>query len=656
MPKDIFDPDVVRCLEEAAQPRVTPVVVDGRVVEVPRPFPSPTDWRDCWIYFLMLDRFNNPDAPPRGQWDRVYDYRQGGTFNGVREQLDYLQSLGVNAIWLSPVLKNAPHDWRYNYHGYGIQDFLAIDGRFASDGSSGTAEREFAALVDEAHARGIYIILDIVLSHTARVFDYLIDGQTRTIVCDGQIMHAPFNCEPEICWLDRSGKPNRQWQGVLPPAERLDWDDAVWPADLQRAEFFRRRGEKLSYDASNGFIRGDFGDMRQLVVEYLANSPEHEEIRRQYGERPVLEILIQCHAYLIAKYDIDGFRIDTAKHVDAGAIEIFGNAIREYALSIGKKNFFTFGEVADNEYIIAQFVGRNHQGDEGFGIDAALDFPLYHILPHVAKGICDVRELHKVFAERKHAQQGRISSHGEAGRYFVCFLDNHDQHARFNNQMTDERQVTMGVALLFCLQGIPCLYYGTEQGLQGTVDAHGNPDYNSAEAVREALWGKPDAFDRQHPLFQQIKRLAELRHGDPALRYGRLYFRRVSHNGRDFGYSYGMGGIVAFSRILSGREVLVVANTSTSRHFQGHVLVDADLNRQAKAYCLAHSNVGTSGMGEVTLIPGANLYDESVLVMTEDSAAIHVELAPMEVQIFTSCAPVGMVQDRRDEEMLLAVR
>lgn len=636
MPRSLNDQEFLQTLDDARQPRVTPVRVGERMVDVPRPFPSPTDWRDCWIYFLMLDRFNNPDTPPAGTWNRVYDYRQGGTFNGVRAQLDYLQALGVNAIWLSPVQRNAAPDWRFNYHGYGIQDFLRVDGRFASDGTSETAEQELQALVNEAHARGIYIILDIVLSHTARVFDYVINGALNKVVCDGGIMYAPFGKEPHIAWLNKTGEAQPEWQDVLPPPTALELDDAIWPSDLQFAGFFRRRGEKLSYDASQGFIRGDFGDMRQLVVEYQATAPEQDDIRRKHGPYPVLDILIRCHAYLIAKFDIDGFRIDTAKHVDAFAIETFGNAIREYALSIGKKNFFTFGEIADGEHIIRQFVGRNHVGDEGFGIDAALDFPLYHTLPDVAKGTRDVRDLHRVFAERKKAQQGVISSHGEAGRFFVAFLDNHDQYQRFNNVYTDERQVTMGLALHFCLQGIPCLYYGTEQGLQGAVDEQGHPDYNSAEAVREALWGKPNAFDTAHPIFRQIAALSGLRQREPALRYGRLYFRRLSQNGKDFGFSYGPGGIVAFSRILFGREVLVVANTSTTTPFAGYVLVDADHNRQPHIYRLAHSNLGTEGDAKVLLLSSANLYANDAFEKTEDSAAVHMTLQPMEVQILQS--------------------
>lgn len=647
MPKTIYDPELIQCLEDARSPREEVVLLEGREVRVPRPFPSPADWRDCWIYFLMLDRFNNPAAPPRGPWNQAYPRRQGGTFNGVRAQLDYLQALGVGAIWLSPVQQNAPYEADFNYHGYGIQDFLHVDRRFASDGAAETAEEELRALVREAHARGIYVILDIVLSHTARVFDYLIDDRLIRVLRDEGVMAAPWNHEPPVCWVDRTGAARRDWRNALPAADTLDRDDAVWPADLQRAAFFRRRGEKLSYDASQGFIRGDFGDMRQLVVEYLADRPELAELRRRYGLHPVLNILIHCYMYFIARFDVDGFRIDTAKHVDPAAIAIFGNAIREFALAIGKRNFFTFGEVADSEQIIARFVGRNPQSDEGFGIDAALDFPLYQVLAPVAKGACDVRALHRVYLERKRLQDHLVSSHGEAGRYFIAFLDNHDQWRRVNEPAADQRRVEIGLALLFCLQGIPCLYYGTEQGLQGAVDAQGNPDPTSAEAVREALWGKPDAFDRQHPLFREIGRLAALRRNEPALRYGRLYFRRISMNGADFGYSYGAGGLVAFSRILADREVLVVANTG-DRPFQGYALVDADLNRQPRAYRLACSNLGTQGVGQVRQTPAARLYDDDVVVMTEDSAALSVALAPCEVQIFVSAG--ALVTDECQEQ------
>src|SRR5580692_11262872 len=129
------------------------IQVDGQPKQIPYPFPSPTDWRDVWIYLLMTDRFNNDGKAPAGPWNQIYGFRQGGTFNGISAGLDYLQQLGVGAIWITPVLKNSiPPGWEYNYHGYGIQDFLTIDERFASDNTIATAELELAALIDAAHA------------------------------------------------------------------------------------------------------------------------------------------------------------------------------------------------------------------------------------------------------------------------------------------------------------------------------------------------------------------------------------------------------------------------------------------------------------------------------------------------------------------------
>src|SRR5512135_1921682 len=117
MPVSLLVPDVQMVLQQARQARGRP---DG-------PFPSPDDWRDQWIYFLLVDRFNNPQQPPRTQpWDGSIGTYQGGSFNGVRERLDYLQDLGVGAIWLSPVLQNCLYN-PYSYHGYGIQNFLAVD-------------------------------------------------------------------------------------------------------------------------------------------------------------------------------------------------------------------------------------------------------------------------------------------------------------------------------------------------------------------------------------------------------------------------------------------------------------------------------------------------------------------------------------------------
>jgi glycosidase len=629
MPTGVFSPEVLEAFAQARERALKPVeitvLVDDSPVKVPLPFPSPTDWRDCWIYFLLTDRFNNPNAPPKSPWDRKFNFRQGGTFEGVRQQLGYLQALGVKALWLSPVLKNSKPEqsgFEFTYPGYNAQDFLNIDARFASDGTQATAETELTALVQEAHARGIYVILDIVLNHAGRIFDYLYQGSVTPAFTDGGVMNGPLGSEPPIEWMNGLGAARGDWQNTLPDPSALSPDDAVWPTDLQRAVFFRRRGTTLSNTPGpDGFVPGDFGSMRQLVHEYDATAPGLAALRAQYGPFPVLSILIRAYQYLVAKYDFDGFRIDTVKYIRPDIVETFGNALREFALSIGKRNFFSFGEIYDTEQEIDRFVGRNSGDVDGFGLDAALDFPLFFQLGNVIKGFSGVETIQAVFENRKAAETNLISSHGEAGKYFVSFLDNHDQNRRFNAPGTPAEQVTLGLAVLFGLQGIPCVYYGTEQGLLGANDGAGHPSLDACESVREALWGRtPPAFDPGNPFYQQLQAIAGLRGSEAALRYGRLYFRQVSGDGLNFGPSRGAGGLIAFSRILADREVVVVANTSFGTPFSGWVIVDVDLNPSGRRFTAAYSNRGTMGSVVPRVGPGTQ-------------AALPVSLSPMEVQI-----------------------
>jgi glycosidase len=632
MIRSILSDEIVSTIKDAANGYETngfrEIIIDGNMKRVRYPFPSPGDWRDCSIYFLMIDRFNNPSRQPRERWNRRYGYHQGGTFQGIRTQLSYLKELGVNAIWLSPVLKNSrPPEWEYNYHGYGAQNFIAVDERFGT-------EQELMDLVIEAHGRGLYVILDIVLNHSARVFDYLIDGGTKDRFSDSSIINGLPGCEKEVEWLNGYGFPRNDWRNTIPDRHLLSDDDAVYPEELCNHLFFRRRGSKVTDNPGYDFVKGDFETMRQLVMEYDATVQGQENIRRKFGPRPVLSILVQSYAYLTAKFDFDGFRIDTVKYVHPDIIQTFGNAMREFAMSIGKANFFTFGEIYDNEDTIAKFVGRNGTSKEGFGIDAALDFPLHYKLPSVAKSLGNegVEQIRHIFENRKKKEQELISSHGEAGRFFVTFLDNHDKKERFNHPFSNRDQITLGLAILFTLQGIPCIYYGTEQGLDGTKSDDGKEDLGTLESVREALWGKPDAFDRGSFFYQEIRKIAHLRNITPALKYGRLYFRPVSGNGTDFGHSTGTGGILAFSRIIYNREIVVIANTNTIKDFYGFVIVDPDINRFEPHFSVLYSNRGTAGTCE--LESGLyNFWDNGQFSGSGISSRLYVQLKPMEVQI-----------------------
>ncbi len=651
----IADPAVTATIQfarTAARSNATKtILVNGRPLTIPYPYPSPTDWRDSWIYFLMIDRFNNPGAPPRSEqqtpavaWNEPYNFRQGGTFKGIEAQLDYIAGLGAGAIWISPVLKNplpdSPPHWPFNYHGYATQDFLTIDGRFASDGTSATAASELAALIDAAHARGIRVILDIVINHSAEVFKYIYQGQVTDAFTDPAILNGPLGDEPSIQWVDGAGTAQPGWLNSVPAG--ISGDDAIWPLDLQaHPDFFRRRGSFIPAEPAPGsFLKGDFGSMRQLASEYLTVSPAQQGIRSQYGQNPVINILIRVYSYLIANFDIDAFRIDTVMYVEPDMVQNFGNAIREFALSIGKRNFFLFGEIDDaNDTIVDQFVGRNTTDAKGsgLGIDAALDYPLFDRLPDVIKALqgSDVSIIRQLFQDRKEAEKNLITSHGEAGKYFVSFLDNHDQQQRFNTPSTPAPQILMGLAILFSLQGIPCVYYGTEQGLTGTINPDGTTATGAFECVREALWGKtPVAFDTANTFYVQITKLGRLRNSDTALKYGRLYFREVSGDKVNFGQSFGVGGLIAFSRVLYDREVVTVANTSTTSPFEGWVIMDVDINRPQLLMSVAYSNFNNAGASNVEIIPNAVFHKPNSITSSE-AAALFIKLAPMEVQVLT---------------------
>lgn len=520
------------------------VKFNGKTVKIPAHYPSPEDWRDNWIYFIMIDRFNNPNLPPKSElegihWDSIYEDFQGGTLNGISNRLDYIKSLGATAIWMTPPFKNCYYE--NTYHGYGIHNFLGIDPRFGT-------EEDLQNLVDQAHARGMYVILDIVLNHCGNIFRYI--DKNGNEVDSAAWQDSPYY----VRWLDKDGKAKSSQPISCGP------DECVWPSELQNNEYFRRQG---IFKPGNE-LQGDFYSLKEMVTERVEGLNYY----------PVRDILIKSYQYIIAKFDIDGFRIDTLKFIERPFSMAFGNAVREFAITLGKKNFFTFGEVWDSESKIASYVGRFTSDEDGvIGVDAALDFPLYYSLTGVIKGLNPPSNIVSMVEERKRQEKENIGYHGEASKFFVTFLDNHDQSERFYFWSKDhayDAQVPIGIGALFTLQGIPCIYYGTEQGLHGSGSA--------PEAVREALWGMPDAFDPNHPFYKAIQELSELRSAEAALRCGRQYFREVSGNGLEFGISTTSGGILAYSRVLADEEILIVINTSVANQWEGNVVIDYDLN------------------------------------------------------------------------------
>jgi len=567
------------------------------------PFPSPADWRDQIIYFLMVDRFNNPNAAPvHTPYDgaNIYAY-QFGKFAGVQQQLTYIKNLGAGAIWLSPVLKNLAWD-DSSYHGYGIHDFCSAEPKFAANPQN--ADTELRALVDAAHNAGLYVIFDIVLNHTGDVFAY--NGNST----------APFSPTPlPIQWRDDKGIAQPLETDVA-AIQNPSPDAVVWPSELQTNATFRRQGET----AGDSTI-GDFDSLKQLRTDIVT----------------VDNTLIKAYQYVIARFDIDGFRIDTLRYLPASFAQIFGNSMREYALTLGKKNFFTFGEILDPdpEADFINFIGRNTtQGNDmnsPVGVDAALDYPLYNTLVPAAKGSAPPASIVAMYNRRKQLDQDLLSSHGDASRYFVTFLDNHDNQQRFHwvqpgNPTQYDDQLTMAIACLYSLPGIPCIYYGTEQGLHG---------YGSDPAVREALWGLIPGFPQNTSFYPGMQKIVAVRQAQPSLRYGRFYFRPISGDHIHFAVSSFPNGIMAWSRIINDQEVLVVANTNTTQSAPPvDVILEITLSTPGQPVSILYSNkTAPTNPGPVTQLTNVIVTEPDGTTGTGPVNTTSVTLQPMEVQI-----------------------
>ncbi len=498
-------------------------------------FPSPRDWRDQVIYFLLVDRFDNnkrnvpaykPDTANRGRDPEQGGLFQGGNLKGTTRRLDYIKELGCTAVWLSPIFKNR-QEKDDSYHGYGIQDFLEVDSRF------GTVA-DLQELVKEAHARGMYVIIDIILNHTG----------------DNWAYRGGY---PYYYWKDAPAPFDFGFWREADPAPGFQEDDAVWPEELQNVDFYKRRGQIKNWWDQEEAVNGDFLSLKELNTK----------------RSDVLDTLIRVYKYWIGTTNIDGFRIDTVKHMEDTATAIFCNAVREYAKKIGKDNFFIFGEIVGDDMTLQRYIGRNtrfENTNERFpSLDAALDFPLYFILEETIKGFLDPSGLR----DRYERFKTMYSDHGEAGRYFVTFVDNHDQmsrpYRRFMHNDPYPRQAVLAIGYLLTSQGVPCIYYGTEQGFDGG----GNNDSYVRECMFGGNWGAFDTtgvhfFNNKNLIYKGIQDIAAIRAQEPALRYGRQYFREISEDGSRFAFPDRGRCTIAFSRILDTDEVLVVINLDSS--------------------------------------------------------------------------------------------
>lgn len=497
------------------------------------------EWREEFIYFLLVDRFHDSnkrhsadfEVRHPGFGDDVQLGKQcGGTLRGIINNLEYIKHLGCTAIWLSPVFKNNPE----SYHGYAIENYLEIDERFGT-------KADLEDLVELAHDYDMRVFLDIVLHHAGNNWQY-----------------------PD-------GHDYNYYNGLEFPFGSWRYEDKPVPLELRNASLYGRKGQIRNFDDYPETREGDF-----FSLKAFKNDESREAIYVQ-------KILTAIHCYWIRETDIDGFRLDAVKHMGELAISRFCSYIREYAYSLGKKNFFLFGELVGADAMCSRYVGPKTlatYNDQNlyYGLNSVLDFQLYFALDGVIKGKDSPGKLIERYTELQKNALGR----GEYGEFLVTFLDNHDQIGdafkhRFGYNAEPE-QIIAGVAFLLCAFGAPCIYYGTEQGLDGC----GKGD----RYIRECLFNPSDKttnlLNQQSELYKAIASIAQFRNESSVLKFGRMFMRETSKDGVHFHLPECNKCILAFSRILYDQEVVFIFNSSTCDAKEEHILVDCQLNRNHK--------------------------------------------------------------------------
>lgn len=518
------------------------------------------------IYFLLPDRFENGDpANDRGglKGDRLktgFDpsskgFYHGGDLKGLIQRLDYIKGLGATAVWVGPVFKNkpvqgAPGQESAGYHGYWITDFTRVDPHFGTNA-------DFKALVDAAHARGLKVYMDIIANHTADVIQYrehdAAGGLSYRSRADypysrkGATNGAPIN--PGFAGDEDSSSAN--FAKLTDPAYAYTpfvpaGDEHVKVPDwLNDPIYYHNRGNTT--DKGENLLFGDFAGLDDLFTE-------HPRVRAG---------MIEIYRKWIADFGIDGYRIDTARYVDAGFWHAFIPAMLEEARAHGIPHFAIFGEVTndlpDNGYI-AQYTRRE-------GYPAVLDFAFQAAVRAVlAKGRgTDV--LAGMFAGDVLYEGGE-----DAALAMPTFLGNHDM-GRFAmlvrkdmpgiSQADLEARVRLAHVMLLTLRGSPIIYYGDEQGFVGEGNDQGArqdmfagqvPSYNADSILAATRPAGSDHFDPSHPFYRLIRDLSALRAAHPALARGRQTVRTFSTS----------PGLFSVSRFdpQTGAEYLIAFNTS----------------------------------------------------------------------------------------------
>ena len=568
-----------------------------------------TDFRDESIYFMMTTRFYDGDPSNNVLcWDNqeaqksTKDPCWRGDFQGVIDKLDYIKALGFTAIWITPVVQNASG---YDYHGYHASDFSKVDCRYQSGDGKKSGDVMFQELIDKAHAKGIKIILDIVLNHTGNFgeehFCKEFDRDTR--LRNQADINACMIPNLETLGSDYPGlQPGYQYQRRLAMMKNTDGQNH------DTHNYWHHFGN-FNWDLPNRWWAQIAGDCVDLNTE----------------NNTVADYLVKCYGNFI-KMGVDGFRIDTSGHISRLTfckqfIPQFAALGKQYEdKRLNKAPFFMYGEVCAR-FGSVQYRGQDNLSpyyytwkapkdlmdgfdgsqsywdtqeiyDSGTGYDAKL-------MPLCEKDNADSPESNNTFMlngawhEPDYSQSSgfnvidfplhyNFSNAGSAyglaksgdmkyndATFNVVYVDSHDYGPQPSDGIRfsgSDAQWAENLSLMFTFRGIPCLYYGSEVGFRrGSVIDKGpnGPLSNTGRAyfggyitgdVEASDFGEYKASGNveatlNHDLAQHLIRLNKIRQAVPALRKGQWTTDGCKANGG-----------IAFKRAYKDSYALVALN------------------------------------------------------------------------------------------------
>ncbi|WP_238598620.1 pullulanase-type alpha-1,6-glucosidase [Saccharothrix sp. ALI-22-I] len=498
------------------------------------------------FYLVMPDRFANGDPRnDRGgtaETDRLksgYDpadkgFYHGGDLKGLRDKIGYLDDMGITAIWMTPMFRNrwvqgSGDDISAGYHGYWTTDFTELDPHFGTT-------NEMRRLIQDAHRRGIKVFFDIVANHTADLIDY----------AEGEHDYVSTGAQP---YLDEQGNP----VDIAEIAGQPDFPELTapytpvvkgekTPAWLNDPQLYHNRGDSTFSGESNEY--GDFFGLDDLMTEHPT----------------VVRGMKRIFTSWIDTLGIDGYRVDTVKHVNMEFWQALTPHVKQYAAMRGKKDFFVFGEVFDaNPAFTSRYTTTGT-------MQATLDFPFQSGAATFLSGEGAAR-LGEVLVD-----DDRYTDADSNASSLPTFLGNHDM-GRIAWMVRQSRpgiseaelldRLELGNALMYLWRGNPVVYYGDEQGFAGTggdkparqdMFASATPEYAAEDLIGSDRTGAVDNFRTDHPLYQQLKSLAKFVDADPVWRDGNQALRLAR------------GDVIAFSRTGRTQQVehLVVANAGTA--------------------------------------------------------------------------------------------